>query len=249
MQFFQRPNKHRDSYPKCWLLLCLTCLIIAPEPLLAKTGKNAHPVKKVDVTPNANDTDIWSFTLESNTYRSTAYLNPVLDFSSSDGWDLQIACYNIPLSGGNVNNQEWESYINLSKTFSLTDSFKTLIGTQNGTSLFSSSRQWQNFDYGLLIYQLDSSLNLHIGSYLADKALSTTTDTVGYTAGFGLELIKNKLMVQGVYFSGHSSVSGANVSLYYQVLPKTQIYLGVGVPETNSGNEFYGIAGFTLASK
>lgn len=214
-------------------------------PVLAKAGKKAHPVKKVDVTPSTQDDDVWAFTLESDSYEATAYLNPVVDFSSRNGWDIQIAFYNIPVYGGGAQNYEWDSYLNLSKTFYLNGRFKALVGTQNGTTLFSAS-QWHNFDYGLLLYQPISFLNLRAGAYWADKALSTTSDVGGYAMGFSLELIKNALSFQGDYFSGHSNVSGAVVNLFYQCLPKTQIYLGVGVPETNSGNEFYGIIGFNV---
>lgn len=230
-------------------MLCLSCFFLAPGTALARPGKKAHPVKKVDATPSIQDDDVWSFTLESDSYEATTYLNPIVDFSSKDGWDIQMAFYNIPVYGGGAQNYEWDSYLNLSKTFNLDGNVKTLIGTQNGTTLFSSTQQWHNFDYGLLIYQPSHFLSLRSGGYWADKALSTTTDVAGYTTGFSLELIKDTLSFQGDYFSGHSNVSGAVVNLFYQCLPKTQIYLGVGVPETNSGNEFYGIAGFSLSSK
>lgn len=216
---------------------------------MAKAGKKAHPVKKVDVRPNPVDNDVWSVTLESDIYQSTVYLSPAVDFSSTNGWDIQLAFYNIPVYGGGAQNYEWDSYLNLSKTFDINASFKALLGTQNGTTLFSGPRQWHNFDYGLLIYQPVSFLNLRAGPYLANKALSTTTTQVGYTAGFNLDLIKNTLLLQGDYFSGHSNVSGAVVNLLCQCFPQVQDYLGVGVPETNSGNEFYGIVGVSFAPR
>ncbi len=245
------PFKYCDAnfYCKYLFAICLSHFLVTPTFVFAKEGKKAHPVKKVDVTPNLKDEDVWSFTLESNTYQSTVYLNPTLDFSSRNGWDIQIASYSIPVHGGGAQNFEWDSYINLSKTFDLSKSFKTLIGTQNGTTLFSNTRQWHNFDYGLLIYQPVPALNLHAGPYWANKELTVTTDVIGYSAGFSYELIENSLLLQGDYFSGNSNVSGAIVNLFYRFLPRVQAYVGVGVPETNSGNEFYGTVGFSLASK
>lgn len=242
------PNRYQ-FYRGCLITLCLSYTLFGAESALAKSGKKAHPVKKVDVNPNPLNEDVWSLTLESNFYQSTVYLNPTVDFSSQNGWDIQIASYNIPAYGGGAQNYEWDSYVNVSKTFDLDKNFKALIGTQNGTTVFSKSRQWHNFDYGLLIYQPVPRLNLHAGPYWANKALSVTTDVIGYTTGFSLELLKNKLSVQGDYFSGNSNVSGAVVNVFYQLLPKAQVYVGVGVPESNSGNEFFGTVGISLASK
>lgn len=236
-------------YSVCLLIVGASGFFGISSTAVAKEGKKAHPVKKVDVTPNPNDEGVWSFTLESNIYQSTVYLNPVLDYSSKDGWDIQIASYSIPVYGGGAQNYEWDSYINLSKTFDINESFKTLIGTQNGTTLFSAVRQWHNFNYGLLIYQPTPILNIHAGPYWADKNLTVTTDVLGYTVGFSYELIENSLSLQGDYFSGKSNVSGAIVNLFYHVLPNIQVYVGAGVPETNSGNEFYGTVGFSMASK
>jgi hypothetical protein len=233
-----------------WLFTAsLAWMIAVPTTVFAKDGKKSHPVKKVDVTPNTNDDGVWTFTLESNAYQSTVYLNPILDYSSTDGWDVQIASYSIPVYGGGAQNYEWDSYINLSKTFELNEDFKTLIGSQNGTTLFSNTRRWHNFDYGLLIYQATPALNLHAGPYWAGRALTTTSNEIGYTAGLSYEFIEDTLLLQGDYFSGSSSVSGAVVNLFYSILPNAQINVGVGVPETKSGNEFYGIVGFSVASK
>ena len=238
-----------NFYKKCFCLFCLSNLSFGLGTVAAKGRSKAHPIKKLDTTPNNRDVDVWGFTLESNTYRGTVYLSPVLDFSSKNGWDIQIASYNIPVYGGGAQNYEWDSYINISKTFDINAQFKALLGTQNGTTLFSTQRQFHNVEYALAIYQPISTANIHAGPYWANKALTTTTDVLAYTVGFGVELIKNKLAVQGDYFSGSNSVSGAIVNVFYQVRPKVQVYFGVGVPETDSGNEFYGTVGFSLFSK
>ncbi len=239
------PTRHNTLRAVCYTLLCLS----VPVSVLAKAGKKGHPTKKVDVRPNTNDNDVWTFALETDFYESTTYLSPTVDFSSTDGWDLQAAFYNIPINGGGAQNYEWDSYLNLSKTFNLNSQFKALAGLQNGTTLFSSNRQWHNFDYGLLIYQPFPFINLHAGPYWANKALATTTDVLGYTTGFSVAFNRNQWLFQGDYYSGHNNVSGAVVNLYYQVLPKAQLYMGVGVPETDSGNEFYGITGLSVSSQ
>jgi hypothetical protein len=78
--------------------------------------------------------------------------------------------------------------------------------------------------------------------------MSGTTDVLGYLPGITLNLIDNILILQADYYSGQSSLSGAVVNLQYQE-KYFSTYIGVGVPETNSGNEFYGILGVSLSSK
>jgi hypothetical protein len=204
------------GYKKCFYLFCVINLLLGLGNVAAK-GKTAHPIKKLTTTPNNQDNDIWSFTLESNTYRNTLYLSPVLDFSSKNGWDIQITSYNIPVYGGGAQNYEWDSYINISKTLDINAQFKVLLGTQNGTTLFSSHRQFHNVEYALAIYQPVSAANIHAGPYWANKALTTTSNVFGYTAGFNVGFLNNKLAVQGDYFSGSNSLSGAIVNVFYQV--------------------------------
>jgi hypothetical protein len=215
-------GKHKGFHGRFLLAICLSGLFAAPLTGVAKGGSKVHPFRKVDTTPNTRN---------------------------DDGWDVQIASYNIPAYGGGAQNYEWDSYVNLSKTFDFSAQFKAIAGMQNGTTLFSTTRQYHNIDYGLLVYLPTPAVNLHAGPYWANKALTVTKDTLGYTAGFSVEAIKNTLTVQGDYFSGSNNVSGAVVNVFYRIFPKAQVYFGVGVPETNSGNEFYGIVGFILASK
>jgi hypothetical protein len=81
-----------------------------------------------------------------------------------------------------------------------------------------------NVEYGLIIYQPTPDSNLHIGPYWANKALTVTTDVLGYTAGFSCGPVKNIITVQGDYFNGSSNVSGAIVNVYYRFVP-----LGLGL--------------------
>jgi len=205
-------------------------------------------VKKVDVRPDHENAGEWIFTLELDFYRATLLASPMLDYSSRNGWDVQIASYNIPVYGGGGSGAG-DSYINLSKTFVLSKTFKALLGSQNGTTLLSSLRQYHNFDYGLLIWQPDDSWNIHAGPYFANAALSGIGNTVGYTIGFSVDFIEDTLTLQGDYYSGHASLSSTMLNLFYTVSPGVQTYLGIGIPAPNSGGEFYGALGFVLSSK
>lgn len=213
-----------------------------------KSKSKSHVVKKVDISPNDNDNDVWTYGLESNVYATGSYISPSIDFSASNGWDIQIASYNIPINAENQNSDA-DTYINIVKTFTLNPHFSALIGAQNGTNIASNVRQWHNFDYGLISYRLIPSIELHSGLYWVNKALSGTTNVLNFTSGFSIDLLDNRLTFEGNYFGGNSGVSGATVTLLYQVLPKIRIYMGVGVPEKDSGNEFYGIMGVSIASK
>jgi len=61
-------QNHSDFYGRCLLALCLIGLVFATGTVEAK-GSRAHPIKKIDTTPNLRGEDVWTFTLESNTYR------------------------------------------------------------------------------------------------------------------------------------------------------------------------------------
>jgi hypothetical protein len=108
---------------------------------------------------------------------------------------------------------------------------------------------WQNLDYWLVLYQINSFISIRTGMYWANSVMTGTTDVLGYLPGITLNLVDDTLTLQADYYSGQSSLSGAVVNLQYQTTRYLQTYIGVGVPENNSGNEFYGIFGFTLFSK
>jgi hypothetical protein len=231
------------------IIVLLNFIIISP--VLAKGGKSkskAHPIKKIDTSPIEAE-QIWEYGLETNIYRDTVYISPTVTYSGKNGWDIQIASYNIPVYNGGAQNYEYDTYINISKTFDVSDKFKVVAGTQNGLTLISRPRQLHNIDYILGSYTITSYFDAHTGPYWANKGLTTTTDTLGYTVGFNLEIIHNKLTFSGDYFNGQSNVSGAVCNLTYKFMPKFRMYIGVGVPETDSGNEFYGTVGWVLTTK
>lgn len=210
---------------------------------------------KVDTTPNPID-GVLTGTVELNYYNintddpvNTLYVNPTIDYSASNGWDFQLASYNVAVVGGGAQNYQADTYINISKTIPLPKSFMVTLGTQNGITLDGGSKALHNVDYGLLAYQSNKIFNLHAGPFWANKSLTTTTDYIGFTGGFSIEAIPNFLTFTGDYFSGSNNLSGAMVNTWFRVLPTTQVYLGIGVPETNSGNEFYGALGLSVSSQ
>ncbi len=209
---------------------------------------------KVDTTPNLVD-GVLTGTVELNYYNintddpvNTLYVNPTIDYSASNGWDVQLASYNVAVVGGGAQNYQADTYFNISKTIPLPKNFLVTIGTQNGLAFDGNSKNLHNVDYELLAYQPSKAFNLHAGAFWANKALTTTTDYIGFTGGFAIEALPNFLTFTGDYFSGSNNLSGAMVNTWFRVFPRTQLYFGVGVPETNSGNEFYGTVGFSVSN-
>ena len=209
---------------------------------------------KVDTTPNPID-GVLTGTVELNYYNintddpvNTLYVNPTIDYSAFNGWDVQLASYNVAVVGGGAQNYQADTYINISKTIPLPKNFLVTIGSQNGLAFDGNSKNLHNVDYELLAYQPSKVFNLHAGAFWANKALTTTTDYMGFTGGFAIEALPNFLTFTGDYFSGSNNLSGAMVNTWFRVLARTQGYFGVGVPETNSGNEFYGTVGFSVSN-
>ena len=240
------------------LFIVISFLYVGIPPLAhAGKGKSSKPHKKsslnkVDTTPNLQDTNVFTLTSEANLYQNSLYENFDIDFSSTGGWDIQLSTYNVPVyqDPNIVQPYQADTFINVSKTFKINQSLGIILGSQNGTYLSASSSpmQWQNLDYSLGLYQISSFMSVRGGMYWANHSMSGTTDVLGYLPGVTLNLIDNILTLQADYYSGHSSLSGAVVNMQYQA-KYFSTYIGVGVPETNSGNEFYGILGFILSSK
>lgn len=246
---------------KNFLLCTVIAFLYGGIPLLAYAGKSkdskSHKkessLNKVDTTPNSEDTDVFTLTSEANLYRNSLYENFDLDFSSRNGWDIQIASYNVPVYQDPNLSQSFQAdtFINVSKTFRINQLLSVLIGSQNGAYLSASPppMQWQNFDYSLALYQVNRFMSIRAGMYWANYSMSGTTDVLGYLPGITLNLVDNTLTLQADYYSGQSSLSGAVINLQYQATRHFQTYIGVGVPEKDSGNEFYGILGFSLSSQ
>ncbi|MEM2159485.1 MAG: hypothetical protein QXN55_00870 [Candidatus Nitrosotenuis sp.] len=208
-----------------------------------KTRLTAHPVRRTDFSPNVENTDEMTFTLESNVYRGSVYLSPALSYSSKNGFDVQLASYSIPVYGGGAQNYEYDTYLNLTKTFEINNSVSLVVGTQNGTTLFSKIRQWHNFDYVIFKFKPTTNVELFVGPYYANRALTASYTQLGVVTGINIVIIPKTLDLNLSYVSGHTNVSGALAQVLYAPIKKIQMYGGIGIPEKSSGNEFFGIIG------
>lgn len=234
------------------ILLIISTTVFCDTTERGRTSRSrARVPKHLKVTPNLETENVWSSTLESNIYQGTTYLNPEIDYSGFNGWDFSIASYNIPVQGGGGQPFELDTYFGISKTFKLTDNTILLFGTQNGTTLLSTSvRKWHNIDFANIRQELiEDRLNVYIGPYYANANLTGSVNQVGFMTGFEVKIIPKLIAITGDYYSGHQNISGAVVNIQYNILNNFQTYIGIIVPEKNSGNEFAGIFGFNLSTK
>jgi hypothetical protein len=225
-----------------WIIVLL---LVFPITVFAKGNhKLSRPV--TDLTEERSI----HFTLESDIYRDTTYFSPLISYGW-DGWQIGLTSQNILVAGvGGSQNFENDTYLNLSKTFKINEWYKTTIGTQNGFVIPGpiSKDEWHKFYFQDNDFELiDGWLTVHGGPYYVNSALSTTTNAVGYLTGAQVILIPHTLRLNLDYYSGHSNVSGAVAQLEYRMFSHLNTFIGVGVPERDSGNEFYGLLGFTLS--
>lgn len=214
-----------------------------------KKGHTQHAPRRLKTKPIESE-DAWTATLESNIYQGTVYLNPYIGYSGFNGWDISISSYNIPTHGGGAQNFEYDTYIGISKTFSVLEDTDIMIGSQNGTTLFSNpGRRWHSMSFANIRQDITDNIMVYVGPYYANAALTTAGNQVGVMTGTELKVIPNKFHITGDYISGHQSVSGGIINLQYFPHPKVQLYVGIIIPEKNSGNEFAGIVGFSLNTK
>lgn len=211
--------------------------------------KGHHAPKHLDNHPNLMSEDAWMFGVESNVYADTTYIGPSISYSGYNGWDVSIASYNIPVHGGGAQNYEYDTYFGVTKTFKLTRTTNVIVGTQNGSTLFSQVRQWHNMEFVDTRQDITKWLTLHAGPYYANKSLTAVANKVGVMTGFEVKILPDKVHLRGDYMSGHTAVSGAEINLQWYIVPTVQPYIGVIVPEANSGNEFAGVVGFNISTK
>jgi hypothetical protein len=187
-----------------------------------------------------------NFSLEFDQYRNTGYLNPAISYITPSEIEIGLSTYSVPLYGPQAQNFENDTYFNLSKKFRWSKQFSTIIGTQTGLSI-TNNNGIHIFDYIDNRIKPLSWLLIHAGVYYVNQKLSTTTSYVGAIAGIGFKLIPDKVHLTVDYYSGHSNVSGALVQVNYFTTSDVTLYLGVGVPEKHSGNEFYGFYGINYS--
>ena len=204
--------------------------------------------RRLKINPITEADGAWAVNTESNIYRAGTFQNLTFHYSAHNGWDAGVSLLNVEIIGGNKNFQG-DTFINLAHTFNLNDVISVTAASQNGLALAHvHPRTWFNFNFIDGRFDLMPRLSMHGGVYLANKAITGTSRQVGFLAGAELMLVENQLSLQMDYLSGRHSLSGANVSMAYNLTPECQFYLGVLVPAHHSGNEFAGIVGFNLAT-
>ncbi len=205
--------------------------------------------KRLKVNPVTDEGDAWTANAETNIYRAGTFENIVVGYSAVNGWDYSLSLLNTQVLGPNKQFQG-DSFFNIAKTFTINDDISIVVGSQNGLALVNLHPQlWYDFTYLDNRYDVTPWLLIHGGPYIANAALTGTSHQIGFMTGTEITLIENKLALQMDYISGHHSLSGATVNMLLNITPRYQLYMGVSVPEQNSGNEFAGIIGFNVSTK
>jgi hypothetical protein len=237
----------------CISLAAFACFIVnsiayAATNIESKTKiKSQRQQKRLKTIPATVPEGYWSANAETNIYLDSAFENITVGYSANNGWDFSLSLVNVQVLGANKQFQG-NTFLNLTKTFTF-DNFAISVGSQNGVAMVNTEPQlWYNFDYVDNRYSLLPWLSLHAGVYLANAALTGTSRQVGFITGTEVVFIQD-VALQVDYVSGHHSLSGATLNVLFNLNENYQIYLGVYVPEQNSGNEFSGTVGVNFSTK
>ena len=176
-------------------------------------------------------------------YRNTQYANSSLQYYAST-FSIGIQSINIRLSGDQVQNYESDTYFNASKKFDLTEQYAIEIGGMLGTNFNSHVQQLHAAGYTDIGYTINPNLSIAFGSYYVNDVLATKHQPFNVHAGLKYKI--DDFVFTGDYFSGNNNLSGANVNVFYKITPNIRPYIGVQIPEKNSGNEFAGTIGISV---
>ncbi len=211
--------------------------------------KSHRQQKRLKINPVTDNEDAWIANTETDVYRAGTFQNIVIGYSARHDWDFSLSLINTQILGPNKQFQG-DSFFNVSKTFNVNDDLSIVAGTQNGLAMVNLEPQlWYDFTYLDNRYDVTPWLLMHGGPYLANAALTGTIRQIGFITGTEITIIQDKLSLQLDYVSGHHSLSGATVNMLLNITSRFQMYMGVSVPERDSGNEFAGIVGFNLSTK
>ena len=225
-------------------MVCHISFAAANKP---KTKSQAQQ-KRLKINPMSDYEGAWIANIETDAYSVGTFENLSIGYSANDGWDFSVSLLNAQVLGNN-NHFQGNTFINIAKTFDINNRFAITLGSQNGVALVNTEPQlWFNFTFIDNRFDVTDWLSIHGGPYLANAALTGTSLQVGFFTGTEITFIPNQLSLQMDYISGSHSLSGASVHLLLNITPRSQIYLGVLVPEQNSGTEFAGIVGFNLST-
>jgi hypothetical protein len=222
---------------------------VSTKPLKQKQTQKQKQQRRLKINPITEDEDAWMANAETDVYRVGSFENITLGYSAKNGWDLNLLLVNSQILGSNKQFQG-DMFFNIAKTFAINPVLSITVGLQNGIAVANQQPHlWFNYTFLDGRYDVTPWLLLHGGSYFANASLTGTARQVGFITGTEITFIPHQLSLQMDYVSGHQSLSGATVNMLLNLTPHWQMYMGVYVPEQNSGNEFAGLIGFNLSTK
>jgi hypothetical protein len=204
-------------------------------------GRSENILNRITEKPEG----LYEISLETNIYQNVGYLTPTFSYTTDEKTEYSFSIQNIPMVNDGAQTYEYDTYVGITQFYEITSETALLLGTINGIS-FQPLSLIHNFDFVDLRWRPyrddEKYVVIHGGPYFVNKELSTYRDEFGYQVG--IEAKYKDLTLNLDYVSGHSNISGAVAILNYKLDKQYNFYTGVGVPESNSGNEFYGILGF-----
>lgn len=181
------------------------------------------------------------FVNEYNIYRNTLYNDLSLQHYGPK-WTFGVQAVNIRYNSVQAQNFENDTYLNLSRKFDL-GNLTLEIGDQIGTNLDGLIKRIHDTGFSDLTWNLSGNIFIHGGLYYVNDTLATKHQPVNFQSGIKVKY--NKFSLIADYYSGNNNLSGANLNLFYKLTENIRPYIGVQVPETNSGNEFAGTIGIS----
>jgi hypothetical protein len=201
-------------------------------------------MRRLDVTAPDDINNAVTLQLEDDYYNLdstvTHYLQGALELSTRSGYTYSIQALNVPLYGGGAQSFQNDLYFGFSKYTKLNEQFALNTGTAHGTVFGAPAMQWHSSHYANVDFKVTDWLTIYGGGYYANKQLSTTANVFGYLTGFSIKFLDG-FKIEGQYLSGVNNLSGGTFNLWYK-----NFYIGIGSGEANSGNPWYGSAGFKL---
>lgn len=227
------------SWLKILALAAVTACLLTSLSLEAKTkGRRAKRVRPIQEPSGL------TINPEVNVYRGATFVNLLVEYTTASEWSFGIQMLNAPIYGGQ-DDTKLDTYVVISKTTRIRDSWYLLAGAQNGTPLIAP-HPFHSFEYLGAEYRPFEQFSFHAGPYFVNYALAGIHEPIGGWVGFEWEAVDDILHVQADWWSGHNGLSGSLVN--FVLFPSSRLYgyLGVSLPAANSGNEFAGVIGMVL---
>jgi hypothetical protein len=213
--------------------LIIAVLLLYPGWLYANTAI---------ITPHESSTNDKTILFgELNTYRDTLYNNWSIQHYSTD-WTYGVQIYNVRLDGIQMQNYENDTYLNISRKLTW-NSITLESGVQAGYNFSTTAKKLHATSFIDASYEFNNSLSLYFGGYYVNDELATIHQPYNFETGIKYKI--GKVTIVGDYYSGHNNLSGASINVLYKLTPVFRPYLGILVPEKDSGNEFAGTIGFS----